>query len=145
MPLTLKQLRYFIAAAETGQISHAAMEMNVSQSAVTASIQGLEAELGVKLLTRMAQGVAVTPEGARFLARARAIIAAVEDATRSPLGEESRVTGRLRLGVTYTVAGYFMARHYAAFRRSYPESRLNCRTARAAIENALVTVGLTWR
>jgi DNA-binding transcriptional LysR family regulator len=143
MPLTLKQLRYFIAAAETGQISHAAMEMNVSQSAVTASIQGLEAELGVKLLTRMAQGVAVTPEGARFLARARAITAAVEDATRSPLGEESRVTGRLRLGVTYTVAGYFMARHYAAFRRSYPGITFELsEQPRAAIENALVTGGL---
>lgn len=143
MSLTLKQLRYFIAAAETGQISHAAMEMNVSQSAVTASIQGLEADLGVRLLTRGAQGVSVTPEGARFLARAKGIMAAVEDATRSPLGEETRVTGRLRLGLTYTVAGYFMARHYAAFRRSYPGITLEMsEQPRAAIENALVTGGL---
>lgn len=143
MSLTLKQLRYFIAAAETGQISHAAMEMNVSQSAVTASIQGLEADLGVRLLSRGAQGVAVTPEGARFLARARGIMAAVEDATRSPLGAEDRVTGRLRLGLTYTVAGYFMARHYAAFRRSYPGITLEMsEQPRAAIENALVTGGL---
>lgn len=143
MPLTLKQLRYFIAAAETGQISHAAMEMNISQSAVTAGIQGLEADLGVRLLTRGAQGVAVTPEGARFLARARGIMAAVEDATRSPLGEAARVTGRLRLGLTYTVAGYFMARHYAAFRRSYPGVTLELSEhPRAAIENALVTGGL---
>ncbi len=143
MSLTLKQLRYFIAAAETGQISHAAMEMNISQSAVTAGIQTLESQLGVKLLSRGAQGVAVTPEGARFLARARSIMAAVEDATRSPLGEETRVTGRLRLGVTYTVAGYFMARHYAAFRRSYPGVTLELsEQPRAAIENALVTGGL---
>lgn len=143
MPLTLKQLRYFIAAAETGQISHAAVEMNVSQSAVTAGIQGLEADLGVKLLSRGAQGVALTPEGARFLARARGIMSAVEDAVRSPLGEETRLTGRLRLGVTYTVAGYFMARHYAAFRRSYPGITLELtEQPRAAIENALVTGGL---
>lgn len=143
MSLTLKQLRYFIAAAETGQISHAAMEMNISQSAVTAAIQGLEADLGVKLLSRNAQGVAVTPEGARFLSRARGIMAAVEDATRSPLGEETRITGRLRLGLTYTVAGYFMARHYAAFRRSYPGITLEMsEQPRAAIENALVTGGL---
>lgn len=143
MTLTLKQLRYFIAAAETGQISHAAVEMNVSQSAVTAGIQGLESDLGVKLLSRGAQGVALTPEGARFLARARGIMAAVEDAVRSPLGEETRITGRLRLGVTYTVAGYFMARHYAAFRRSYPGITLELtEQPRAAIENALVTGGL---
>jgi DNA-binding transcriptional LysR family regulator len=143
MSLTLRQIRYFIAAVETGQVSHAAMEMNISQSAVTAGIQGLEAQLGVKLLTRGAQGVSVTPEGARFLSRARAIIAAVEDATRSPLGEETRVSGRLRLGVTYTVAGYFMARHYAAFRRIFPGVKLELsEQPRAAIENALVTGGL---
>ena len=78
MSLTLKQLRYFIAAAETGQVSQAAVEMNISQSAVTAGIQGLEAQLGVKLLSRSAQGVAVTPEGARFLSRARSIMAALK-------------------------------------------------------------------
>jgi DNA-binding transcriptional LysR family regulator len=139
MSLTLKQLRYFIAAAETGQISHAAMEMNISQSAVTSGIQGLEAQLGVRLLIRGAQGVSVTPEGARFLVRARAIMAAVEDATRSPLGEGTRVTGRVRLGVTYTVAGYFMARYHAAFRRQYPGVTLELsEQPRAAIEAGLV-------
>ncbi|MDM7932171.1 LysR family transcriptional regulator [Tabrizicola sp.] len=143
MSLTIRQLRYFIAAAETGQVSHAAMELNISQSAVTAGIQGLEANLGARLLSRTAQGVSVTPEGARFLSRAKAIIAAVEEATRSPLGEESRVIGRLRLGMTYTVAGYFMARHYAAFRRLYPGIALELsEQPRPAIENALVSGGL---
>lgn len=143
MSLTIRQLRYFIAAAETGQVSHAAMELNISQSAVTAGIQGLEATLGARLLSRNAHGVAVTPEGARFLSRAKAIIAAVEEATRSPLGEETLVTGRLRLGLTYTVAGYFMARHYAAFRRIYPGITLELsEQPRAAIENALVSGGL---
>lgn len=143
MPLTLKHLRYFIAAAETGQISHAAMEMNISQSAVTAGIQGLEATLGARLLARGAQGVSVTPQGARFLSRAKAIIAAVEEATRSPLGEETQVVGRLRLGLTYTVAGYFMARHYAAFRRIYPGVTLELsEQPRSAIENALLSGGL---
>jgi DNA-binding transcriptional LysR family regulator len=143
LSLTIRQLRYFIAAAETGQVSHAAMELNISQSAVTAGIQGLEATLGARLLSRNAQGVAVTPEGARFLSRAKAIIAAVEEATRSPLGEETQVVGRLRLGLTYTVAGYFMARHYAAFRRIYPGITLEMsEQPRAAIENALVSGGL---
>lgn len=143
MSLTLKHLRYFIAAAETGQISHAAMELNISQSAVTTGIQGLETTLGVRLLARGAAGVSVTPQGARFLSRAKAIIAAVEEATRSPLGEEGAVTGQLRLGLTYTVAGYFMARHYAAFRRIYPGIALELlEQPRPAIENALVTGGL---
>ncbi|MBA3910204.1 MAG: LysR family transcriptional regulator [Rhodobacter sp.] len=143
MSLTLKHMRYFIAAAETGQVSHAAMELNISQSAVTTGIQSLEASLGARLLTRSATGVSVTPQGARFLSRAKAIISAVEEATRSPLGEETQVSGRLRLGLTYTVAGYFMARHYAAFRRIYPGIMLELsEQPRAAIENALVSGGL---
>ncbi len=143
MSLTLKQLRYFIAAAETGQISLAAMEMNISQSAVTAAVQGLEAQLGVRLLTRSAQGVSLTLEGARFLTRARAILGAVEDAVRSPLGEETRAQGIVRLGMSYTVAGYFMSRHYAAFRRTYPGVTLELHElARPAIETALVDGGL---
>lgn len=143
MSLTIRQLRYFIAAAETGQVSHAAMELNISQSAVTAGIQALEASLGVRLLARKAQGVSVTPQGARFLSRAKAIIAAVEEATRSPLGEETQIVGRLRLGLTYTVAGYFMARHYAAFRRIYPGITLELsEQPRPAIENALTSGGL---
>lgn len=143
MALTLKHLRYFIAAAETGQVSHAAMELNISQSAVTTGIQSLEATLGARLLSRSATGVSVTPQGARFLSRAKAIISVVEEATRSPLGEETQVSGRLRLGLTYTVAGYFMARHYAAFRRIYPGITLELsEQPRAAIENALVSGGL---
>lgn len=143
MSLTLRQLRYFIAAAESGQISLAAMEMNISQSAVTAAVQGLEAELGVRLLARGAQGVSLTPEGARFLTRARTILGAVEDAVRSPLGEETRAQGRVRLGMSYTVAGYFMSRHYAAFRRSYPGIVLELHELpRPAIEAALVDGGL---
>jgi DNA-binding transcriptional LysR family regulator len=143
MSLTIRQLRYFIAAAETGQVSYAAMELNISQSAVTAGIQGLEAILGARLLSRNVTGVSVTPEGARFLSRAKAIIAAVEEATRSPLGEETQIVGRLRLGLTYTVAGYFMARHYAAFRRIYPGITLELsEQPRPAIENALTSGGL---
>lgn len=140
MALTLKQLRYFIAAAETGQISHAAMELNISQSAITTAIQGLEAQLGVRLLDRSALGVAPTIEGARFLNHARNITAAVDDAERLPLGEGRQVTGRLRLGTTYTVAGYFMSRHYARFRRAYPDIQVEMvELPRLSVEEGLAT------
>ncbi len=50
--VSLKQIRYFIAAAESGQISKAAVDLNVSQSAVTAAVQQLETTLGVRLFDR---------------------------------------------------------------------------------------------
>ena len=139
MPLTLKQVRYFIAAVETGQISHAAMEMNVSQSAVTAAVQALENQLGVSLLDRTSSGVTPTIAGARFLNHARNIAAAVEDAVRSPLGEARAITGTLRLAATYTVAGYFMARHYARFCRAYPDIRVEMiELPRLEVEKGLI-------
>ena len=66
MPLSIKQVRYFIATADSGQVSQAAMVLNVSQSAVTTAIKQLEENLGVSLFRRLASGVVLTAEGARF-------------------------------------------------------------------------------
>ena len=100
MSLSIRQVRYFVAAADYGQISQAAIELNVSQSAVTAAIKQLEASLGERLFIRSANGVALTAEGARFLLHARNIIAAVNEAIRSPLTEDSTQQGSITIGVT---------------------------------------------
>jgi DNA-binding transcriptional LysR family regulator len=120
MTLSLKQVRYFIATADAGQVSQAAMALNVSQSAVTASIKQLEDGLGVALFKRLPSGVSLTAEGARFLQHARNIMAAVNAAQHAPLTEDSAISGTVRIGVSYTVAGYFLPRHYTRFARSYP-------------------------
>ena len=62
--VTLRQLRYFVAAAETGQFSMAAAKMFVTQSAITNAILLLEERLDVKLFDRQPHGVALTAEGA---------------------------------------------------------------------------------
>ncbi|MBW0156617.1 LysR family transcriptional regulator [Sedimentimonas flavescens] len=139
MSLTLKQIRYFVAAAETGQVSHAAMEMNISQSSVTSAVQSLENQLGVRLFERGHSGVTLTIEGARFLNHARTIMAAVDDAVRSPLGTERKESGTLRVATTYTVAGYYMPRYYARFRSNYPLITLEMHeVARDRIESGLL-------
>lgn len=120
MAISIKQVRYFIAAADAGQVSQAAIDLNVSQSAVTAAIKQLEVDLGVLLFKRLPTGVSLTAEGGRFLLHARNIMAAVNAAARAPLSEDSALTGTVRIGVSYTVAGYFLPRHYTRFWRSYP-------------------------
>jgi DNA-binding transcriptional LysR family regulator len=117
---SLKKLRYFVAAAETGQISHAAVELNVSQSAVTAAVQQLEATLGVLLFERTPSGVLLTPDGHRFLLLSRNVISAVNEAMRLQTSGGRDVAGTVRVGVTYTVAGYFLPRHHARFASTYP-------------------------
>jgi DNA-binding transcriptional LysR family regulator len=138
MTLSLKQVRYFIATADAGQVSQAAIEINVSQSAVTAAIKQLEDDLGVRLFKRLASGMALTAEGARFLQHARNIMAAVNSAARAPLTEDTTRAGNIRIGVSYTVAGYFLPRHYTRFARSYPRIKAELHELpRNAIETGL--------
>ncbi len=127
MNLSIKQVRYFIAAADFGKVSLAAHELNVSQSAVTSAIQQLETDLGVTLFTRNPKGVSLTAEGARFLRHARNIMAAVNQAVQSPLSTDTAMTGHVKVGVSYTVAGYFLPRHLARFERTYPRITIELR------------------
>ena len=137
--LSLRHLRYFIAAAESGQLSRAAIELNVSQSTITAAIQHLESQLGAALFSRHPQGVALTLEGSSFLRHARNIIASVNDALRVDLAQRVKVEGNVRVGVTYTVAGYFLAQHLARFGYTHPGVRLRLQESqRPTIEADLV-------
>ena len=140
MSITLKQLDYFIAAAESGQVSHAAVDLNISQSAVTAAIKSLQEELGVRLLERTHAGVRLTIEGARFLEHARVVTGAVAAAVRSPLRERAGLAGKFSIGVTYTVTGYFMSKYYARFRKTYPQIAVEIKELpRAALEQQLAS------
>ncbi len=139
MTFSLKQLRYFIAAAEAGQVSQAAVELNVSQSAVTAAIQQLETTLDLRLFDRNPGGVSVTAGGARFLHHARNIMAAVNEAMQMPRASPAAIRGLIRVGVTYTVAGYFLPRHHDRFRRNYPQVEIELyELPREAIEQAVI-------
>lgn len=138
MSFSLKQIRYFVAAADTGQVSQAAVELNVSQSAVTAAIKQLESGLQVRLFERHSNGVSLSHQGHRFLQHARNILAAVDEAARASQDARSDVAGSLKVGVTYTVAGYFLPSHLNRFQRSFPKVAVALREApRSEIERAL--------
>jgi len=137
---SIRQIRYFIAVANMGQVSRAAMELNVSQSAVTTAVKQLEEIVGAPLFNRHAGGVALTYEGNIFLDHARRIMAAVDDAVRSPRRIRDDVRGTLRLAMTYTVAGYFIPPHIERFARAFPSVKLQFTEApRSAIEDGLVS------
>ncbi|GKX36071.1 MAG: transcriptional regulator [Rhizobiaceae bacterium MnEN-MB40S] len=137
---SIRQIRYFIAVANMGQVSRAAMELNVSQSAVTTAIKQLEEIVGVPLFHRHAGGVMLTYEGNIFLDHARRIMAAVDEAVRSPRRLRDGVKGTLRLAMTYTVAGYFLSPYIERFVRAFPSVNLQLTEApRSAIEDGLVS------
>lgn len=119
--VSLRQLRYFVAAADAGQFSQAALRVHVSQSAVTAAVLQLEEVLGVSLFDRLPHGVALTAEGHKFVQHSRHILEALQDALSEPLFLSHAIAGSLRVGASYTVLGYFLPSLLARFKRSYPQ------------------------
>jgi DNA-binding transcriptional LysR family regulator len=78
--VNFRQLRYFIALAETGSFTRAAEKSHVAQPSLSQQIRSLEAELGGELVERHARGIRLTPAGEAFLPEAREAVYASERA-----------------------------------------------------------------
>ncbi len=138
MEPSLRQIRYFIAAANAGQISRAARDLNVSQSAITTAIRQLEDIVGCPLFRRHVRGVSLTHEGTIFLQHAHRIFATVDEAVHAPRSVRNTLSGKLRVAMTYTVAGYFLPQHLERFMRYHPGVELlPVEASRADIETGL--------
>jgi DNA-binding transcriptional LysR family regulator len=118
--VTLRQLRYFIAVAESGKVSTAAIMVGISASVITDAIAELEALSGKGLFKRQPRGLDLTYDGHRFLAHCRNVLSAVEGATHSLCRPDSAFEGELTLGATITVTGYFLAPLLSRFRNTFP-------------------------
>lgn len=94
----MRQLRYFVAVAEERSFGRAARRLHMSQPPLSTQIKGLEQELSVKLFDRSTRKVELTDSGRAFLARAREILDAVEEAKIEARGAELGVRGRLEIG-----------------------------------------------
>ncbi len=125
MAFTLRQLQFFVAAAEAGSVTGAARALSISQSSVTEAIRALEDDLGVSLFDRQARGLVITHKGSAFLRHARQILADVVTARTAFRDEAEQATGRLSLGVTSLVAGYVLSDILSRFRRAHPRVDLN--------------------
>jgi len=139
MSITLRQISYFLATAESGSVSAAAASVGISQSAITGSILALEEQTGAVLFERHSKGVSLTYEGHQFLRHARLITAAVADARRALAARPRSVAGNLNLGVTSLVSGYFLADLLARFRRVFPNVQVQVvEDERSYIEHLLI-------
>lgn len=72
--MTLTQLRYIIAIADTGSMNEAAKSLFISQPSLSLAVKELEKEIGTRLFKRSNRGVSVTQEGMEFLSYARQVV-----------------------------------------------------------------------
>lgn len=140
MRVSLRHFRFFVAVAETGQVSKAAAALFTSQPAVTEAIKTLETDMGVKLFNRSPKGVSLTYEGAIFLQHAQNVLAAAVDAMLAPQQVQRDMTGAFTLACTHTVAGYFVTPLLSRFRRIFPGIRVDLvECSRPEIERRVIS------
>lgn len=150
MQFSLRQINYFLAAAETGQFSAAATKMHVTQTAITGAIKDLEGVLGVALFTRHhASGVSLTLDGQKFLHHAYSISAAVNSALHDPGLIRQNATGKVRVGATPAVLSLYLVPAIARFARAYPQIELEVEEferpdLEVAIQQGRVDLGGAW-
>jgi LysR family transcriptional activator of glutamate synthase operon len=118
--MELRQLTYFEAVVRCGGFTRAAEQLHIAQSAVSAQVRALEAELGVSLLSRTTRRVTLTQAGELFLARARAVLGELADA-RGELADLAAVLrGRVTIGATSVTGPFDLPDALARFHARYP-------------------------
>jgi DNA-binding transcriptional LysR family regulator len=120
MTISLRAMRYFCAVGELGSISAAVQSLNVSQAAITESIQALEAHLGALLFRRHARGMALTHAGHEFLRHTQRILGAVAAAEEALSVRPEALVGELVIGAVSLLTGYYLPGLLARYRRAFP-------------------------
>jgi LysR family transcriptional regulator, benzoate and cis,cis-muconate-responsive activator of ben and cat genes len=120
--MELRQLRYFVAVAEDGNISRAAKRIFLTQPALSRQIKALESEIGQCLFERQAHSIRLTPVGEALLDEARELL---EHAER--MVERVRAAGRgvrLRVGYAPSLAAGILSVTVANFTQTHPGARV---------------------
>ena len=145
--MTLQQLHYVVAVADSGQFSKAARLCHVTQPTLTMMVRKLEDELGVTIFQRGSQPTRPTIEGTGLIAQARVVLR--EAGQLKDLVKELRTgtTGTYRIGVIPTLAPYLLPLFLARFADEHPNARLAIderKTSRIlkALRNGQLDIGI---
>ncbi|MGF1515639.1 MAG: LysR family transcriptional regulator [Elainellaceae cyanobacterium] len=122
--MELRELRYFVAVAETLHFGRAAERLHITQPALSRQIRALETELGVQLFQRTKRSVQLTLAGQTFLEKARQVLHHAEQAVLTTQSVARGETGQLRIGFTPSALRQLVPRVVRVFRNRYPDVQL---------------------
>jgi DNA-binding transcriptional LysR family regulator len=117
----------FVAVADLQGFAPAARKLGLSPSGVTRLVAALEERLGARLLQRTTRSVTLTDVGARYLERARRILADVEEAESSAEGERTKPGGRLVVSAPNGFGRLHVSPVVSAYLKRYPEVAVDLR------------------
>jgi LysR family nitrogen assimilation transcriptional regulator len=121
MALDFRKAQYFVALFEEGSISRAAERLNIVQPALSMQLRQLEAELGIRLFDRSAQGVQPTPAARHFYGLCTGLLRQVE-AVRQEMHEfTERVVGEIRVGLMPSICRGPLSRILSDYTARYPD------------------------
>ena len=122
--LSLRQLQYVVAVADTLGFRRAAERCAVSQPTLSTQVQHLEDVLGVKLFERDRRRVLLTSAGEEVVTRARRILVETEDLLAVATRARDPFVGTFRVGVIPTIAPYFLPEVTQVLAKKYPHLRI---------------------
>nr|WP_311137140.1 LysR family transcriptional regulator [Streptomyces sp. I6] len=137
-------LRTFATVARTGNLTAAAERLHLVQSTVTAQVQALEKDLGLRLFDRLPRGVVLTGAGREVLAQAEAVLEAesrLRSVAASAGGAGDQVTGRVVLSAGETLVSARLPGVITALRRSHPGIEVDLHTMGTATAVAALRTG----
>jgi len=122
--MKLHQLEVFVAVAEEKSLRAAARCLDLTQPAITRSVQELEADLGVTLMTRSVQGIELTEYGAALKIRAHQILEDVRRAREELDQIKMDMRGKVTVSATSTIALTLLPEAMGQFQQTAPDTEL---------------------
>ncbi len=124
MAVRLELYRVFLEVAKQGNISAAAQNLFISQSAVSQSVKQLEEQLQVRLFSRSTKGVSLTSEGKLLLEYVSHALGLLRSGEEKIAASRQLLTGELIIGASDTVTKTYLLSRLEAFHRDYPDIRI---------------------
>ncbi len=139
--MELRQLTYFLAAAQTQNFRKAAELCLVTQPALSRQIAALEKELGMTLFKRVKQRVELTPAGQTFVEYAQDALEVLQRGEQELVRWQQGLSGSVLIGCNPSLSAAFLPSMLASFHQRYPNIRLKVRVHHSDEVIALVEQG----
>ena len=118
------KLRIFHAVADAGSFTHAAEQLNLSQSAISRQVSGLEADLGVPLFARHARGLVMTEQGETLYRTVHDVLLKLQNTVSSLTESTERPKGKLKVTTTVGLGTGWLTSRIHEFLELYPDVQL---------------------